>query len=460
MLSTTTAAEGAAPASVPVGVAKVDITPDYPVRLTGYAGRKGESQGVAQRIWAKALAIGGDAGQGAAVLVTVDNCGVPAAVKAEVLRRLAPKTGLTAERLMLCSTHTHTGPWLKGYLPWLSADELPPEHVRHIEQYTEQLTGWIEQVVLDAMAARKPSRLASAQGTVRFAANRRVLKDGKWTGFGVAPEGPVDHSLPLLRITDAKGKLAGVLVNYACHCTTLGSEDNQIHGDWAGCAQQMIEADQGGAIALVSIGCGADANPEPRIKMEYTELHGREVADEVKRLLAGEMKTVEPALTARLVETELPFDRLPSREELERRAEAGRAAGASFYAVTSGRLAASLLGRLDEGKPLPTALKYPIAVWAFGDDLAMVFLAGEVVVDYSLALKRQFDASRLWITAYANDVPCYIASRRILAEGGYEADSSMIFYGQPTRLSPDAEPRLLDAVRSLVPEGFRAAEHK
>ena len=30
-----------------VGVAKVDITPDYPVRLTGYASRKTESQGVA-----------------------------------------------------------------------------------------------------------------------------------------------------------------------------------------------------------------------------------------------------------------------------------------------------------------------------------------------------------------------------------------------------------------------------
>ncbi len=29
-------------------------------------------------------------------------------------------------------------------------------------------------------------------GTVGFAANRRVLKKGKWVGFGVNPNGPVD----------------------------------------------------------------------------------------------------------------------------------------------------------------------------------------------------------------------------------------------------------------------------
>jgi hypothetical protein len=42
----------------PVGVAQVDITPDYPIRLSGYLARKTECEGVTQRLWAKALAIG------------------------------------------------------------------------------------------------------------------------------------------------------------------------------------------------------------------------------------------------------------------------------------------------------------------------------------------------------------------------------------------------------------------
>jgi hypothetical protein len=77
----------------PVGVARVDITPDYPIRLTGYAARKKESEGVTQHLWAKALAIGSDK-EGPAILITVDNCGVPANVRDEVVHRLQQKKGI------------------------------------------------------------------------------------------------------------------------------------------------------------------------------------------------------------------------------------------------------------------------------------------------------------------------------------------------------------------------------
>ena len=43
-----------------VGVSKVDITPGYPIRLNGFGSRREESEGITQRIWAKALAIGAD----------------------------------------------------------------------------------------------------------------------------------------------------------------------------------------------------------------------------------------------------------------------------------------------------------------------------------------------------------------------------------------------------------------
>ena len=60
-----------------VGVAQVDITPDYPVRLSGFGFRRSESEGVTQKIWAKALAIS-DGSNGPAVIVCVDNVGIPA----------------------------------------------------------------------------------------------------------------------------------------------------------------------------------------------------------------------------------------------------------------------------------------------------------------------------------------------------------------------------------------------
>ena len=43
---------------VPVGVAVVDVTPAYPIRLMGYGSRKTESEGVASPLKVRALAIG------------------------------------------------------------------------------------------------------------------------------------------------------------------------------------------------------------------------------------------------------------------------------------------------------------------------------------------------------------------------------------------------------------------
>ena len=51
-------------------MAKTDITPSTPIRLTGYAARKTESEGVEQRLYARALAIGTNKAD-AVVLVTL-----------------------------------------------------------------------------------------------------------------------------------------------------------------------------------------------------------------------------------------------------------------------------------------------------------------------------------------------------------------------------------------------------
>ncbi len=84
----------------------------------------------------------------------------------------------------------------------------------------------------------------------------------------------------------------------------------------------------------------------------------------------------------------------------------------------------------------------------------MVFLPGEVVVDYSLRLKKEFDAARLWVNAYANDVPCYIPSRRILKEGGYEGGDAMVYYDRPTKLAMETEDLIIGAVHDLMPKDF------
>ena len=437
---------------IQVGMAKIDVTPDYPVRLPGYAGRKTESEGVLQRLWAKALAIGGDDGDGPAVMLTMDNCGVPENVTEEVAARLKAKAGIPRERVVICSSHTHTAPWLEGFLPLHYVEPIPRDHQDRIQRYTQQTTDWLVQVALQAIASRTPGQLAWTQGRVGFAANRRVLVDGKWARFGVTPDGPIDHSLPMLRVTDANGKLLGVVVNYACHCTTMSG--NSIHGDWAGCAQAYIEAAHPGAVAMISIGCGGDTNPEPRSSTEATEQHGRAFADEVSRLLAGPFTPLEQGPVARIRRIELPFDTPPTQEEFAKRLAAGQAPNAGSTDKRLGYHAERMLEHIRSDGRVPATLGYSVGTWTFGNDLAMVFLPGEVVLDFALRLKKELDGDRLWVTAYANDVPCYIPSKRILEEGGYEADSSMISYARPCRFAPSVEDQIVSTAKALLPEGF------
>jgi putative membrane-bound dehydrogenase-like protein len=418
-----------------VGVAAVDITPRYPVRLSGFGFRRTESEGVTQPIWAKALALGLP-DEAPAVLITVDNLCVPDYLVADVAARLHKQVGIPCERLAVTSTHTHTAPMLRNVAPTLFGMPIPPEHQNHIDRYTRELTDNLEKVALAALKDRAPARLFWGIGSVGFARNRRTKG------------GPVDHDLPVLVVKDLLGRLRAIYVSYACHCVTLS--DNKISGDWAGFAQDLLQRQHLGTVALVSIGCGADSNPSSGVTGNRAELaaaQGAEIAREVDRLLQNFLAPISGKLSARRDTFSLPLAPLPTRAEWVERVHRGGAVG--YHAGFQ-------LARLDRGESLQTQLPYSVQTWTLGDRLALVFLPGEVVVDYALRLKRELDPGRVWINAYANDDPCYIPSERILHEGGYEGGGAMVYYDRPSPFRPGLEQRIVDAVHTLLPASFKA----
>ena len=435
---------GAAETTVAVGGAKVDITPELPIRLAGYQSRLAEATRVETPLSARALAIGSDA-DGPVVIVTADVIAVSETMSEAVAAAVRAKhPGLTRERIAVCATHQHTGPAIAGTIPFMFSRDLPADENARIERYAAKLQEKLIEVALAALADRRPARLAWAQGTAEFAVNRRLIVDGKHTGYKATPGGPVDHALPVLRAVDAQGAVRAVVVNYACHCTTLKGGDNYVHPDWAGEAAKRIEGRHAGAVALVAIGCGADADPQPR-GLPAVATNGGAVADEVARVMAGEMRALGRVTHAAFRRIELPLGRVVPRAELE-----ARLTGKANVAYA----AAQFLRQLDAGKPLPSIVPYPVQAWAFDGDFAMVFLGGEVVAEYALRLKRELGVSRLWVNAYANHVPCYIPSRLVLKEGGYEAEAAMDYYGWPTRLAEDTEDRIVRTVHDLLPATF------
>ncbi len=425
-----------------VGVARVDITPDGPIRLAGYGARpKSESGGIIQRLSAKALAFGSDA-QHPSILITVDLVGITARITAKLSQQLSKKMGIDPAQLVICASHTHGGPEIGNLLNILeyrgdhfSDSLLAINQLVHIAQYTEKLSAQLEEVALAALKNRKPAIVAWGQGQAGFAANRRTKG------------GPVDPALPILRVTNPDGTLRAVLVNYACHGTTLNGNVNEIHGDWIAEAQRIIEANHAGVIAMVSIGCGADANPQPRGTMEDLKSHAQEISDNVDKLLKSPLQKLTSPPEGNMKWIKLPFSNVPTVAELIKLTDDKTVKG--YYARRA-------LEFVERGGTIPAELNYPVQTWNFGNKMAMVNLAGEVVVDYSTRLKNELGAEHLWINAYSNDVPCYIASRRVIGEGGYEPESSMYYYDKPSPFAPEVEDIIVKAVHDLIAPAFKS----
>jgi hypothetical protein len=91
-------------------------------------------------------------------------------------------------------------------------------------------------------------------------------------------------------------------------------------------------------------------------------------------------------------------------------------------------------------------------------DLTLIALAGEVVTDYALRLKREFGGD-VWVAGYSNDLCSYIPSARMFKEGGYEVIDSMLYYDLPGPYKPELEERIIGKVHELARRvGVKAAK--
>ena len=257
-----------------------------------------------------------------------------------------------------------------------------------------------------------------------------------------------------------QGAPHAVVFTYACHNTTIRNGRDgfyKYHPDYAGAAAERIEKQLPGAMAIYVTGAAGEIDPQPQGGVEQAEIHGETLSGVVlgtlerarQRQLRGPLRT-----TLRVVP--LPLAPVPSR----RNTWSCRRVGVR---IDSGMRGTSWRRWRREGcRPRSRC-------WSrsggSGTGLTLVALSGEVGVDYALRLKREFGAERIWPVAYANEVPCYIPSERVLREGGYEAGwdreqgpgvpgptSNILFYGWAAPLAAGVEERIIGLVRSMLKE--------
>ena len=410
-----------------VGLASVDITPPAGLWMAGYAARKEPAQGAVQPLHAKAIVLE-DLLRRRAAIVTLDLLGLTAPVVDRISSAVRSRYGLERKDLVLCSSHTHSGPVVNDQLA--VAYDLTSAQWDAVRASTRHIEERIVAVVGQALDARQPARLRSAQGTAGFGANRRAA-------FG--PNGPVDPAVPVLSVERPDKTLVGIVFGYACHNTTLPAGFVRYHGDYAGVAQAELERRHPGATALFVAGCGADANPSPRGTLDLAEQHGRSLALAVDHALSravevrGELRTAFSTVT-------LAYAPAPGAVEWKRRLESEN--------VYVRRHAALMLQTITlEGHTRATE-EAPLHVLRIGN-LSFVAISGEVVADYALAVKRAHGEST-WVAGCTDAVFGYLPSLRVLREGGYEGGEAMLYYGRPGPFADTVEMTVINGIEALM----------
>ena len=423
------------------GTAKAIITPETSVWLAGY-GTKRAPEGKLHDLWLKVLALEDPNGRDV-VLITSDHMGIPRVMYESMFKKLNERFELERSQVMFTFSHNHCGPRLREDL----VDYYPvdPMQTKLVTDYSDIVETLTVETVAHALSDLTPARLSIGEGITTFAVNRRDTPESevpRLLANGDPLKGVVDHSVPVLTVHNKADQLCAVLFGYACHPTTLNFTN--WCGDYPGFAQINIEKRHPGTSAMFFNTCGGDQNPLPRRSVELCERYGHMLSEAVEAVLNRPLQPVLADLRTAFEFTDLVYQKVMSRPELEKSCSSQNAIHA--------RWAKRMLNKLDSGETFASSYSYPIQVCKFGNELLLIGMGGEAVVDYSLRFKKEF-GMHTWVCGYSNDLVAYIPSWRVWQEGGYEGGPHLDEYGHPAlRWAGDVEERIAAAVARLVYE--------
>ena len=384
--------QGRSAGGLRVGVARIDITPDRPLALEGYLDPEQRiSAGVHDRLYARAIAL--SSGPRRLVLVSADLASF--AFGPHLQRLIGERVGLQAEDILLCATHTHSGPLLS-----LNPDYPHPGNAA----YTASLTERLVDVIGRALQTMAPARMAVGRSTSRVGVSRRsILPDGR-VEMAPNPSGVADPEVLVLRFERQQGELVAVLFSYACHSRSLRSSNRLISGDVLGVAEQHVERHLGGSVlAAAFAGASGDVDPErvvdgfggPEGHVPDTERLGQSLGDSVLEALTA--STQVPSTTFDVTTADIPL----------------------------------------EGRNGPAIRRVRVLTAAIGD-VGLVATECEVSAEVGLAVKAASPFKHTFVATVCHGWGGYLPATRQYREGGYEVDRSPYAPGAAERLVESA----------------------
>lgn len=381
------------------GIARIDITPDIPVMLYGYASRKTPSVGIHDRLYARAVVFENSGKK--LVMISSDIGSYTDTLYSVIKKSIMEKFGLKDSELFLAAIHSHSSPVVS-----LDPKRLGESNI----QYTKSLQQKLLLVVGDAFKNLKPVNTGSGVGYSPVGSNRREMASDGSIVLGRNPYGPTDKEVLVFKMTDTDGKPAGAIFDYATHATSLGPDNYLISGDVLGISEQFVEQILGkDFIAPVFAGASGNIDPWYRILPTFntengwipeTVLLGTLLGEEVIHVFNDIRDLAPGGEISSAIETILcPRKKLDEKDEE--------------------------LPALDQQKTVPVT----ITAAHIGNDVAFIAFNVEMLTEIGMAIKAGSPFKHTFIITHCNGSSGYLPLSALYKEGGYEINSTHFAIG-------------------------------
>lgn len=435
-----------------VGMAETEITPRNGFPMAGYYHER-LAEGKIDPLKAKAVVF--RQGKVASAFVVADLTGVARDLCVEVRKAASEQTGIPQNNIVVCATHSHTAPDYTGHLFRYLKSGASGDPVA---DYPQKLIDGCVQAIVSANKKAQPSTISAggSEQKTPVAFNRRfVMKDGSvktWQSFSntqvVRSAGPIDPEIGLVAVRGEDGKLAGVISSFALHLDTVGG--NRWSADYPYFIEQHLRKMSGAdVVSVFGIGCCGDINhSDPnRKERNKTDFIGNSLGETVTASISELPNVESPRLQVRSQVVNLPMQEV-TLQNLNRAKELipiARAGGkVDFFDLVSAYKAVVLeqlqqkAPRVDGEKFLSWGLSHnwkgvgaslpaEVTTMTLGNDVAIVFLPGEVFVELGLAIKQGSPYRTTLIIELSNCVETmYVPTRAAYAGGSYEVTNSAL----------------------------------
>jgi hypothetical protein len=447
-------------ATLYVGAASCDITPDMPSFLAGQFSPR-VSQGVEYPLTANILVLesrDGDKSLDSAMIISVDTSVVRASlllpIRAAVQKQLP---GFDLDKLIVAATHTHSAP------PTSDGHFKQQEGVQVPSDYVKSAVASIGAAAKQAWDGRRPARFSYGLGHAVVAYNRRaVYADGTAVMYGPTNdpsfrgiEGMEDHDVNSMFFWDTSDKLQAIVVNVSCPSQEVES-NRLLSSDYWGPTREMLKDKYGQDVTIVGL-CGAAGDQSPHLRYRQaadnrmTSLRNLDRLREIaRRIVRGVDEAYEVAQNAKqaavVVKHQYAVLNLPERIVTEAEYQSCRAEAERLKAHPGdgrGNWNARVVARYERlaTDPKPTH-PTPVNVLRIGEAVICTNQF-ELYTDFGVQMKARSKAVQTFVVQLANgaaapeppaDAPqedtndwlyasggTYLPSERAVKGGGYGA---------------------------------------